>query len=105
MSNNAKSRLVVVRNEKGIHLRPADQLVRRAQQYESDIKIVKDGETFDGKSILSVISLVAEQGTELVLRATGPDADDALDALVELFERGFDEMSAAETTEDSSADR
>jgi len=105
MTKNAKSRLVVVRNEKGIHLRPADQLVRRAQEFEADIQIVKDGEAFDGKSILSVISLVAEQGTELVVQATGPDADEALDALVELFERGFDEMSVAEPAEDSSMDR
>jgi len=105
MTKNAKSRLVVVRNEKGIYLRFADQLVRRAQKFKADIQIVKDGEAFDGKSILSVISLVAEQGAELVVQATGPDADEALDALVELFERGFDEMSAAEPAEDSSRDR
>lgn len=104
MSKNAKRRLVVVRNEKGIHLRPADQFVRRAQKFESDIQILKDGEAFDGKSILSVISLVAEQGTELVLLATGRDADEALDSLAELFERGFDEPSAAEPAEDPLAD-
>jgi phosphocarrier protein len=78
--------------------------VRLALQFTANIEIVKDGEHFDGKSILSLMTLAAEQGTELVLRARGPDAAVALDALAELFGRGFDEMGITEPASDQSSD-
>lgn len=100
MVEHCTQRNVTVRNPQGLHLRPADLLVRMALQFTCHIEIVKDGERFDGKSILSLMTLAAEQGTELVLQARGQDADAALDALAELFGRGFDEMGITEPAND-----
>ncbi|NLX56970.1 MAG: HPr family phosphocarrier protein [Planctomycetaceae bacterium] len=104
MTERRIQRLVTVRNPQGLHARPADMLVRRALQFAARIEILKDGERFNGKSILSLLTLAAEQGTELVLRADGPDAEEALEALAELFGRGFDELGAGEPTNDHSLD-
>ena len=104
MATNRTSRVVTVRNAQGLHARPADMLVRTAMRFESAITIIKDGEQFDGRSILSLMTLGAEQGTQLLLRAEGPDADLALQALAELFVRGFDEMGINEPAKDPSTD-
>jgi len=104
MAEHRTFRVVTVRNPQGLHARPADMFVRLALQFAAHIEIVKDGEQFDGKSILSLMTLAAEQGTELVLRARGPDAVAALDALAELFGRGFDEMGIIEPANDQSSD-
>jgi len=71
-------------------------LVRLAMEFESTIEIVRGADRFDGKSILSLMTLAAEQGTQLLLEAEGPDADEALEALAQLFGRGFDEMGISE---------
>jgi phosphotransferase system HPr (HPr) family protein len=96
--------MVEVRNEQGLHARPADMFVRHAKQFDARIEIIKEGERFDGKSILSLMTLAAVQGTKLVLEATGPDADEALGTLAELFEREFDEERMTEPAKDSSTD-
>jgi phosphotransferase system HPr (HPr) family protein len=85
-------RSVTVINPLGIHMRPADALARAAQQFECQVEIVKDGQACDCKSILSILTLGADQGTELSLRTNGDDAQAAADAITELFERGFDEL-------------
>jgi phosphocarrier protein HPr len=72
-------------------------------QFAAHIEIVRDGERFNGKSILSLMTLAAEQGTELMLRADGPDAEEALEALAELFGRGFDELDLTEPANDQSS--
>mgnify|MGYP002725674458 CR=1 FL=1 len=104
MDKNRKNRMVTVRNAQGLHARPADMFVRLASQFEASVTIIKDGEPFDGGSILSVMTLGAEQGTQLILQAEGADAELALNALTELFARGFDEMNITEPAEDQSAD-
>jgi phosphocarrier protein len=71
---------------------------RTASRFSSSIEVVKGGERVDGKSILSILTLVAEQGTELSIEANGPDAQDALRALVELVERGFEEEGQQSAT-------
>jgi phosphocarrier protein len=73
-------------------------------QFASHIEIVRDGERYNGKSILALMTLAAEQGTTLVLRADGPDAEEAVEALAELFGRGFDEMGMAEPANDQLLD-
>ena len=80
-------RRVIVSNPQGLHARPAHALAQLANRFQASIQIVKDGEPVDGKSILSILTLAAAQGTELVIRATGPDADAAVDALVALFQQ------------------
>lgn len=85
------SRTVVVNNPQGIHARPADLIVRLAKQFQANIEFVKDNYRVDGKSILNLMTLAAEQGTPLVIEAEGPDAQQALDALAELFAANFAE--------------
>lgn len=104
MDSYRPSRLVTVLNPQGLHARPADMIVRLAMRFQSKIEIVRDGKRFDGKSILSLMTLAAEQGTQLLLQADGPDAEEALAALDALFERGFNEMEVSEPAEDSSSD-
>ena len=96
MSNTPLNRTVTVRNAQGLHARPADMLVRLATQFESDIQIGKDGQLVDCKSILSLLTLGAAQGTELSLSAQGADATSALQSISELFEAGFEETTKIE---------
>ncbi len=91
MSEGKASRAVVVNNQQGIHARPADLLVRLAKQYQSKINLVKENQRVDAKSILELLTLGAVQGTPLVIEAEGPDAEQALDALTELFASNFAE--------------
>ncbi len=84
-------KIVTVVNPMGIHMRPADLLSRAAGRFQSTIEIEKDGQAIDCKSIMSILTLGARQGTQLSLRATGPDAQQAIDELAGLIEQGFDE--------------
>lgn len=85
------SRTVRVTNPEGVHARPADMIAKMAQRYRSQVSITKGSLKIDAKSILSILTLVAECGTELRLEAQGPDAQDAVDGIAELFARNFDE--------------
>ncbi|MEM9588713.1 MAG: HPr family phosphocarrier protein [Planctomycetota bacterium] len=92
---------VVVKNPQGLHARPADMLVRAASQFQCDITIARvgqdagaNGEAVDCKSILSLLTLGATQGTELSLSANGADADHAAQCIEQLFESGFSELEA-----------
>ena len=91
MSASPLRRSVVVTNPQGLHARPADRLVRTAGAYQSRIVYVCRGERIDGKSILSLLTLGAAQGTELSVEIDGDDAPAAMAAITELFESGFDE--------------
>ncbi len=70
---------------------PANLIIKLANQYQSQIELVKGNERVDGKSILDVLTLGAAQGTTLIIEACGPDAEAALEALVELFASNFSE--------------
>lgn len=85
------SQTVVVLNRLGLHLRPADLLVRTAMRFQSQIELEKDGQAVDCKSILGILTLAAGQGTQLNLRASGSDAVEAVQALSELFAQSFHE--------------
>lgn len=93
MNTSPLTRTVIVKNPQGLHARPADALVRLASQFESNILIGKGGELVDCKSILSLLTLGAAEGTELLISAEGDDADGALRSIEELFESGFDETN------------
>lgn len=84
-------RHVIVRNSAGIHTRPASMIVRTAARFEADFYIRKDGLEVNGKSIIGVMTLAAEQGAGLTLLLKGPDAEAAAEELVRLFESGFGE--------------
>ena len=85
------TREVTVRNRAGVHTRPASMIVREASRFESEFFIKKDGYEINGKSIIGVMTLAAEQGATLDLLFEGSDEDAAADALEALFERGFGE--------------
>jgi phosphocarrier protein HPr len=80
---------VVVNSPSGLHMRPADMVARLANQFQSKVEVVRLGQVVDGKSILGLLTLGATEGTELLLRATGPDAQQAVGMLADLFEQGF----------------
>lgn len=82
---------VVIKNRAGLHTRPAANLVKTAAKFKSDFFIYKDGFEINGKSIIGVMTLAAEQGAKLLLRFNGEDEQEAAKAVCELFERGFDE--------------
>jgi phosphocarrier protein HPr len=92
MSEQSTSKEVVIKNPQGLHARPAHAFVTLANQYESTIQVVKSDEVVDGKSILSILTLGASQGTKIQIQACGADAEDAVTALSGLVEQGFDEL-------------
>ena len=81
----------IVRHKLGLHARPAAQFVQTAQVFSSDIRVVTDEQEANAKSILKVLSLGICQGTEVVIRAQGEDAAQALETLVALIESNFGE--------------
>jgi phosphotransferase system HPr (HPr) family protein len=92
MSEETKAtRTVKITNPQGLHVRPADMFVKRAINFQSKIEVIKDNERVDGKSILAILMLAAEAGTELRLEAVGPDAEAALESLAELVHQNFHE--------------
>jgi phosphocarrier protein HPr len=86
-------RTVTIANRNGLHARPAAEIVKMAAKYKSEITLVRDELEVNGKSIMGVMMLAAEYGSTLLLRANGPDAEDALGALAKLIESKFGESS------------
>lgn len=84
-------RSVQIVNKHGLHARPAAEIVKAASRFKSDVTISRDDLEVNGKSIMGVMMLAAEFGASITLRATGPDADDALDALCALVTSRFGE--------------
>jgi len=82
-------KIVQIKNEHGLHARPAAHLVKIAGKFKSDIKILKDGLEVNGKSIMGVMMLAAEPGSEIIFRINGEDEHEALEALLELVEKKF----------------
>ena len=78
-------------NQDGLHARPAAKIVRLASNFNSEIELFKDGMAVNGKSIMGVMMLAAECGSSILIRADGPDAEKAVDALSQLVAQGFGE--------------
>ncbi|WP_349408067.1 phosphocarrier protein HPr [Pseudalkalibacillus sp. SCS-8] len=76
-----------VTSESGIHARPATTLVNKAGQFSSDIELEHKGKSVNLKSIMGVMSLGIQQGSEITIKAEGNDADEALSALTELLKQ------------------
>lgn len=88
-SNPTCTREVVVQLENGLHLRPLSQIVQLAKKFSSELLIRKGDRAVDGKVMLDLLTLAAEQGSVLVLEARGADAVEALEAIAALFEQNF----------------
>ncbi|APO94624.1 HPr family phosphocarrier protein [Xanthomonas vesicatoria] len=86
-------RELIVSNRLGLHARATAKLVQTLSSYRSNATLAAKGREVNAKSIMGVMLLAAGQGTSVVVRLDGEDEADALQALVELFERRFDEDS------------
>lgn len=82
---------LVVLNESGIHARPAAILAKTAGQFASDITIEFQNKVINAKSIMNILSGCLQKGSEVTLTATGPDANEAVQALENLFNSKFGE--------------
>ena len=83
---------LTISNKLGIHARPAAQFVKMASKFEADIRVEKDGEEVDGKSIMGLMMLAAGHGSVVNVVAEGTDAEEALRALEDLVVRNFEEI-------------
>lgn len=79
-------------------MRPADKLVRAASGFQCQIELERAGQIADCRSILSLLTLGATQGSELLLRAQGPDAEKAIQAISMMFQQQFDEANVESNT-------
>jgi len=82
---------ITIKNKLGLHARAAVKFVNLANRFGAEVKIVKDGNAIDGKSILGILTLAATQGSEINLIASGKDEDQAIKALVDLINDRFGE--------------
>ena len=86
-----EKRLFKVQNQLGVHARPASLFAKKANEFNSVITVEKDGNTVNGKSIMGLMTLAAEEGASLTVMAEGEDAVEAMDALEQLFREKFGE--------------
>ncbi len=83
---------VVLKNEAGLHARPASQFVREANRYKSEIHILKDDIRYNAKSIMSILSSGVEEGSKFIIQAEGEDEKEAVKALQALVDNNFGEQ-------------
>jgi phosphocarrier protein len=83
---------VSIINKAGMHTRPAATIVKLASKFKCEFFIYKDGMNINGKSIIGVMTLAAEMGSEVTLTFDGEDEKQAAAEIVDYFNRGFDEL-------------
>ena len=92
MNNETYEATVTIENELGLHARAATLFVQIASRYQAEIFVNKDGREVSGKSIMGVLTLVASKGSTLLLKGSGPDAQEAIEALRSLIADRFGEI-------------
>jgi phosphocarrier protein HPr len=85
-------RKITIINNAGLHTRPAATIVKLASKYKCDFFLTKDGFHINGKSIIGVMTLAAEKGSEITLTFDGEDEELASQEIIDYFQRGFDEL-------------
>ncbi len=85
------SKRLEVKNRLGLHARAAALLVQTVSRFSSEVKISKDGQVVDGRSIIGLLTLGAAKGSRVRVEAKGNDAQESFKAIEELFEKRFDE--------------
>jgi phosphocarrier protein HPr len=80
-----------IKNKLGLHARAAALLVQTVNRFSAEVKISKDGQVVNGRSILGVLTLAASQGSKIHVEAKGEDAEEALRAVERLVEKKFNE--------------
>lgn len=84
------SKTVKITNKLGLHARPSARVVQTATKFKSEITLEKDGLEVNGKSIMGVMMLAAEMGSDVKIIARGPDEEEALAALAEVIGSKFE---------------
>ncbi|MGM0502617.1 MAG: HPr family phosphocarrier protein [Bacillota bacterium] len=84
-----KKKKVTINNAIGLHARPASLLINNAVQFDSEMKMIYEGNEANLKSIISLMSLAIGSGEEVTIKADGADEDEALDTIVNIIENGF----------------
>ena len=82
---------VTIVNERGLHARASAKFVKLAASFDAEIKVARDGQAVDARSIMGLMMLAAGIGSRVEITAEGPEAEQALEALCELIARKFDE--------------
>jgi phosphocarrier protein len=82
---------VIIKNRAGIHARPSAVIVQKCKDFKATIYLEKDNDRINAKSIMGIMTLGATYGTEIKIIAEGEDEQEAVDALVKLFESKFEE--------------
>jgi phosphocarrier protein HPr len=93
LKDNKPSAEVTICNRKGLHARASAKFVKCAETFDATVRVIRDGQTVGGTSIMGLMMLAAGQGAVIMLEAEGPEGPEAIDALVALVESGFGEES------------
>ncbi len=100
MSEARASRSVVVRNPEGVHARAATLIAELVRRFDAKVSLTKDRERVEATDVLQVLSLGVAPGEKLLLEATGRQAEEVVEALVQLIESGFGENAQQSTAEE-----
>ena len=84
------SKEVVIKNQVGLHARPATYFIQKANEFKEEIKVIKDEREVNAKSLLGVLSLGITRGSSITISAVGENEAAAVDALVALIESNFE---------------
>jgi phosphocarrier protein len=87
----SRSRIVPIVNERGLHARASAKFVKMASGFDAEIKVSRDGQTVDARSIMGLMMLAAGIGSTIEIVTDGPEASEALEALCDLVANRFDE--------------
>jgi len=81
----------VIQNKRGLHARASAKIVEASARFQSEIHVIKDGNAVNGRSIMGLMMLAASIGSEVVITTEGPDAAEALTAMLALVDAKFGE--------------
>ena len=83
------SQKITINNPQGLHMRPAGVFAKGVAKYQSDVNLVFNGKSTNGKSLLNIIGACIKCGSEIEVQCDGPDEEEALKAAIELIESGL----------------
>ncbi len=95
MSSTEQTRKFAVVNRLGLHALAATRLVQTAAEFSAEVEVVKDGQHANGKNIIEMLMLLADEGSKITIRSKGDDAEQAMAAIEQLIKSGFGEAEAA----------
>ena len=86
-----KTEKITLKNETGLHARPASEIVKIASKYQRPINLIVDGKTINAKSILNIMAAGIKSSTEIEIQCVGADEESAMKELLKAFENNFGE--------------